>query len=103
MTQDELTFSGDLKRWAELTAKLLLEFERRGWITIAREAFGRDVAQQADAKHKRENGEVELTLTLRGPSRGKDGSDHVDFVKKMMILAKIHCGMELVDTRTCAI
>ena len=36
---EELTFSGDMKRWVEFIAELLVEFERQGWITINREAL----------------------------------------------------------------
>jgi hypothetical protein len=102
MSEDTLTFSGDMRRWAELIGKLLLEFERKGWIIVARETIEREMTGQ-DTKPKERTGDIEIVLTLRGPPHGKGGFDHVDFVKKLMVLAKMHCSMELVDTNVHAI
>jgi hypothetical protein len=34
---EELTYSGNIERWASLIAEFLLRFEELGWITINRE------------------------------------------------------------------
>lgn len=47
LAMEERMFSGNLKQWVEFVAKLLLEFERLGWITINREALKRAVEEKA--------------------------------------------------------
>jgi hypothetical protein len=46
---ERLTFSGDMDRWASLIGKLLIEYQKLGYITINTEAIRRNLNETSSS------------------------------------------------------